>query len=996
MHRRLAFLILLPSILGFNAISQTTFPCREYVTRQIINTGTTTATTELGYVYRDKTTGNSLIVPIDTFSTIPINGLAYYNGQLYAWLQYSSSSTGTGGQAILKLNPNLNGTPSSTTINTSNSAVINAASIDPATGIYYGASVSNSTSTTFIINRVNVSGATPTALNDLTVTLPSGVTVPGAAVGDIAVVGNEMYCYLNSTGLMKYAIPSSSTNAVTCTMVGPNTSGTSNNRTVGSAYWISADPGFLYGFGSAAASSPPAQDRILKIDTLTGAVTELTGGGSTTSQSDGAGCSSGNFTNPLLPDLSGNVFNDVNGLSNSNLVDGIGIGSPSGTKLYANLVNALGNVVDTVAINADGTYTFADAPAGTLTVQISTTKGTIGSAAPAVALPAGWVNTGDVIGTGAGSAATPGISGPITVVAATGLGTASDITNINFGIEQPPTAGSGVNSALNPGGTIQVTVPPNTFTNTTLSSDPSPGGVTAIRITAFPTGATSIVIGGTNYTTLAAITAAYPNGIPTDASGNPTPVITVDPTANGTTSVTIPFVTIDAAGFPSSNTGTAVLNLSAVSISGNVFDDANGLTGTPLNTVDGTGTNAGGLNAVLINTTTGLVVATVPVGAGGTFTFPDQQNGNYSVQITTATATIGNTPPAVTLPSGWVSTGENNCITTAGCTGNDGTVNGILPLGNVTSSITQANFGIEQPPVSVVQAYTIANPTKNTFLTLNGTGTGSGNSPGPLQGSDPEDMSVTGSLSGKTIAITSLPTNGQLWYNGAQITAIGNIANYNPALLQFKFTGSGYKTTSFGYSYIDQAGNASTPSTYSLNWSINLPVNLIKFTGSSNNCITTLNWETAQEIGLDQFVIERSLDGKSFEPIENRLASGTNKLGAVYQYKCSQTTEQTYYRLKMEDLGGAFVYSWTLVVQGQCMPGMITVFPNPVANRLNIWGLNVADKVTIYNAQGQLVFSGFAAGTEIGIGFETYPSGLYEVIVQRGAVLVTKSRIVKE
>ncbi len=49
--------------------------------------------------------------------------------------------------------------------------------------------------------------------------------------------------------------------------------------------------------------------------------------------------------------LSGNVFNDIGGLVANANVDGTGIGLPSGTQLYANLVSG-GVVVGTVPVAA--------------------------------------------------------------------------------------------------------------------------------------------------------------------------------------------------------------------------------------------------------------------------------------------------------------------------------------------------------------------------------------------------------------------------------------------------------------------------------------------------------------------------------------------------------------------------------------------------------------------------------------------------------------------
>ncbi len=136
--------------------------------------------------------------------------------------------------------------------------------------------------------------------------------------------------------------------------------------------------------------------------------------------------------------------------------------------------------------------------------------------------------------------------------------------NTSSAIVNPlPIAGSGINNAINPGGLVQVPVLPNNFTNLSVSSVPPNEIIQSIRITAFPVGATSIVINGTPYTS-----GNFPVGgviVNTDVNGNPAPgAITIDPAADGPTSITIPFKAIDNGGDESSNTGTAVLNFGCI------------------------------------------------------------------------------------------------------------------------------------------------------------------------------------------------------------------------------------------------------------------------------------------------------------------------------------------------------------------------------------------------------------------------------------------------
>jgi hypothetical protein len=131
-----------------------------------------------------------------------------------------------------------------------------------------------------------------------------------------------------------------------------------------------------------------------------------------------------------------------------------------------------------------------------------------------------------------------------------------------------------------------------------------------------------------------------------------------------------------------------------VNISGKVFRDTNGdrLLGT-----GEAGTNFTGLNAVLYNNGTNKVVATTAVSStDGTYAFSNiTSSDNYTIEITTATATLGVAPPAITLPSNWVTTGENLNSTL------DATIDGKLSISVGATDVANANFGIEQLPTAV-------------------------------------------------------------------------------------------------------------------------------------------------------------------------------------------------------------------------------------------------------------------------------------------------------
>jgi len=432
--------------------------------------------------------------------------------------------------------------------------------------------------------------------------------------------------------------------------------------------------------------------------------------------------------------VGGNVYNDADGLTD-NLVDGTGTNAGG---LFANLLDGNGNVVSSATVLANGTYNFPVVVSGAYNIQISTTQGIESSAAPAAALPVGWVNTGERLGSGAGSDGT--VNGLLLITVA-----AVAINNANFGIEQRPTANNNTAaSQTNPGGTNNATVPATVFSG----GDTALGTVSSIRITAFPSNATSITINGTQYTS-----ANFPAGgvtVPTNTSGNPTQTILVDP-VNGAVTIGILYLTIDNAGVASNATATASVPFSTVSISGTVFNDVNGLTDS---TVNGTGTG-GSLHANLLDNG-GNVVQTMLVPASGAYSFAGLSSGNYTVQVSINQGNVGSPAPPTALSAGWANTGEN---LGAGA-GNDGTVNGNLPvaIGTTPTNVTNANFGIEQRPV----------PNNNTASSQSNFG-GTINATVPATTFSASD-SAPGIVS--SIRITAFPSNTtSITINGIQYTA---------------------------------------------------------------------------------------------------------------------------------------------------------------------------------------------------------------------------------
>jgi Secretion system C-terminal sorting domain len=398
-------------------------------------------------------------------------------------------------------------------------------------------------------------------------------------------------------------------------------------------------------------------------------------------------------------------------------------------------------------------------------------------------------------------------------------------------------------------------------------------------------------------------------------------------------------------------------------ISGNIFIDRDGLTNNNINTsvgVDNPKTNLGGsLFANLLNTL-GQVVASIPVSNDGAYLFDNVPVGTYSVQLTTnASSGTYASPvaaPATVLPTGYANTGEF----VGNTAGSDGTVNGKSSsvVVNASDIKVEVNFGVERLPESISYVTFIAKPLLNAVITLNGTMP-------VLSGSDPEDQPVPGSLSGKSLRIDTLPNNATLIYAGATVFQGQVILNYNPALLQVKFTDPGAGLTGivvFSYSYIDAAGLADpTPATYTIRWPDLgiLPIVLSDFTGVKNNCNADLNWKTSSELDSDKFEVEFSTTtNTTFKAIGTIGASGNSTITKSYQFNYFMESGVNYYfRLKMYKKDGTFTYSQIIALSCIDTKAPVAIIPNPSnTGAFRITGMAKGkNTVSIYSNDGKLI-----------------------------------------
>jgi uncharacterized repeat protein (TIGR01451 family) len=163
-----------------------------------------------------------------------------------------------------------------------------------------------------------------------------------------------------------------------------------------------------------------------------------------------------------------------------------------------------------------------------------------------------------------------------------------------------------------------------------------------------------------------------------------------------------------------------------------------------------------------------------------------------------------------------------------------------------------------------------------------------------------------------------------------------------------------------------------------------LPVKMLSFSASPGSGYILLKWSTTNEIDASHFEVEHSFDGASFSGIGIVSAVNNSSLTNQYQFTHSQNkTGNHFYRLKIVDLDGKFIYSKVLKLTiGKNDYDLFSITPNPAFAKISITG-NGITSITLYDIAGRLVFTkneNAVLSTTLDISALT--SGIYTVWVQ--------------
>ncbi len=220
--------------------------------------------------------------------------------------------------------------------------------------------------------------------------------------------------------------------------------------------------------------------------------------------------------------------------------------------------------------------------------------------------------------------------------------------------------------------------------------------------------------------------------------------------------------------------------------------------------------------------------------------------------------------------------------------------------------------------------------------------------------------------------------------------------------------------------YGDPVGNAPTPtitSSPTRNVTLTydgrvLPVTLKQFTAVENaNKNILLKWTTTEELNVKQIVVERSVDGKTFQAITSVAPKGNNsnvENNYTYVDNSVPAVSKIYYRLLIVDIDGSTKQSDVVSVFSKgTTENSIVVYPNIIAEKTRNVSVKINGGATdvsnislrVYDISGKLVLQQnerYTAGSNITLNIQSLAKGMYVVLVanQDGSLIGKAERLV--
>jgi Secretion system C-terminal sorting domain len=177
-----------------------------------------------------------------------------------------------------------------------------------------------------------------------------------------------------------------------------------------------------------------------------------------------------------------------------------------------------------------------------------------------------------------------------------------------------------------------------------------------------------------------------------------------------------------------------------------------------------------------------------------------------------------------------------------------------------------------------------------------------------------------------------------------------------------------------------------------------LPVTFLGFVARKNdNGTTKLLWNVGEELNVNSYVAERSLNGTDFTAVGTVAAGGK----ATYTLEDNQVmTETRFYRVKNVDADGRSKYTPIIKVTGKDRAtGQIQLYPMPANDQVYVQHDKAPAKVniTIYNLEGRMIQQVQAIPNtyQTSLNISKLMSGMYMIKYDDGKGDIQSAKLIK-
>jgi hypothetical protein len=192
----------------------------------------------------------------------------------------------------------------------------------------------------------------------------------------------------------------------------------------------------------------------------------------------------------------------------------------------------------------------------------------------------------------------------------------------------------------------------------------------------------------------------------------------------------------------------------------------------------------------------------------------------------------------------------------------------------------------------------------------------------------------------------------------------------------------GTMSTTFQYATIDAIGQqAAASSSYTVTWALALPLKITSFDITPmGQCKVHAAWQAEEDDQLDHYTIEQSTNGTDFTGVADMQPKGGT--GNMYGYDFNSQQTNAYFRLKMINKSGGFIYSTVLYRTDLCRStDVVSIYPNPASDQIEVRGAKAGSQLIIYDGAGRALITKKLSANDNTVIISKLPAGVYPVSI---------------